>query len=366
MSDEALSTRVADAYEAYFGTAPEVATSAPGRVNLLGEHTDYNGGAVLPMALRGLGVGIAIGRGPEPGVLTAYSDTFHDAETRRIDESAAGRWSDYVLGSLKSVAEADVAETGARIALITTLPMGAGLSSSAALEVACLRAASTLFQRPMSAVDIAVRARAVENGFVGMPCGIMDQFAVSVGKPGEALFLDTRTLEHAPAPALPGHRFVVVHSGVSHQLTEDGYATRVAECAAACDALGVEMLSDLGTDDLDRLTGLSPVLERRARHVITDNQRARDGLAALKNGDAPAFAQLMIDSHASERDDFEITVPETDALAAMALEFGALGARQTGGGWGGAVVALVPDANVATFGEAVTARFPDARVLAIT
>ncbi|MFD0981336.1 galactokinase [Tropicimonas aquimaris] len=366
VTDKALAERVTAAYEQYFKKQPEVATSAPGRVNLLGEHTDYNGGFVLPMALRGLGVGVAIGRGPEPGVVRAYSDTFHDAETRNIDEDAVGKWSDYVLGSLKAVAEPEVAETGVQIALITTLPMGAGLSSSAALEVGTLRAVTALYAKRMSAVDLAVRARAVENGYVGMPCGIMDQFASSVGEPGTALFLDTRTLDHETVPALPDHSFVIVESGVSHQLTADGYATRVAECNAACKALGVDLLSDLGIGDLERIAAIEPLLGRRARHIVTDNQRVLDGVTALRTGDAARFAQLMIDSHASQRDDFEITVPETDAIASGALEMGALGARQTGGGWGGAIVALVPNTALADFGEAITSRFPKTRVLAIT
>ncbi|WP_116134026.1 galactokinase [Tropicimonas sp. IMCC34043] len=357
---------VAAAFEARFGEAPETVVAAPGRVNLLGEHTDYNGGYVLPMALRDMGVAIAMGRGSAPGVIEAYSDTFHDAETRAITDGAERRWSDYVLGCLKAVVAEEVAETGVRLALITTLPMGAGLSSSAALEVASLRAANALFGKVLSPVETAIKARAVENDFVGMPCGIMDQFASSVGEPGKVLFLNTRTLDYTPAPSLPGHRFVIVHSGVSHQLTEDGYATRVAECHAACAALGVGMLSDLGPEDMDRIAALPAPLNRRARHIVTDNRCALDGLAALTAGDAAAFGRLMIESHASERDDYEITVAETDALVEAALALGALGARQTGGGFGGSIVALVPAEKVEDWSGAIAAGFPAARVLAVT
>ncbi len=366
MSETELATRVTAAYQAHFGLAPEVATSAPGRVNLLGEHTDYNGGFVLPMALRGLGVAIAMGRGPAPGVIEAYSDTFHDAETRNITDGKEGRWSDYVLGCLKAVAEADVAETGLRIALITTLPMGAGLSSSAALEVASLRAVTELYGKEMTPEEIAIQARAVENDFVGMPCGIMDQFASSVGEPGNALFLDTRTLDHSPAPSPAGASFLILHSGVSHQLTEDGYATRVAECNAACEALGIALLSDLGPDDLPRLDGIDDLLARRTRHVITDNQRVIDGLAALNAGDSEEFGRLMTSSHASQRDDYQITVPETDALVEAALDAGALGARQTGGGFGGSIVILAANDRVEAIGASLVDAFPKARVLAVT
>lgn len=357
---------VAAAFEAHFGTAPEVVASAPGRVNLLGEHTDYNGGYVLPIALKHLGVDVAVSRGAVPGVIEVWSDTFHEAETRAIGEPRAGRWSDYLLGCIKAVAEGPVAEAGLRAAVITNLPLGAGLSSSAALEVATLRAVTRLFGIEMSPQEIAITARAVENEFVGMPCGIMDQFASSVGQPGAALFLDTRTLACTPAPGFEEHRFVVVHSGVSHQLTDSGYATRVAECEAACTALGVAMLSDLRPDDLARIDAIPDPLNRRARHIVTDNRLTREGLAALEAGDAMAFGRLMIESHASERDDYEITVPETDALVGAAVEFGALGARQTGGGFGGAIVALVPRAQVEDWCAAITARFAHARVLAVT
>lgn len=362
----ALTTAVTYAFEEHFGATPDVVADAPGRVNLLGEHTDYNGGYVLPMALKGLGVGIALGRGGAPGAVEAWSDTFHAAETRQIDEGKAGRWSDYLLGCVKAVAAEAVAETGLRVCLTTTLPMGAGLSSSAALEVASFRALNTLIGREMDPVDLAVAARRVENEFIGVPCGIMDQFAVSVGEPGQALFLNTATLEHNPAPALEGHNFVVIDSGVSHQLTDDGYATRVRECNAACAALGVDELSALGLDDLPRIAAIAEPLNRRARHVVTDNQLTLEGLAALQAGDAAGFGRLMDASHASERDDFQITVPETDALVDAARVAGALGARQTGGGWGGSVVALVPTVAVETFCETMTGEFADARVLAIT
>ncbi|WP_299913029.1 galactokinase [uncultured Paracoccus sp.] len=356
---------VVAAYRTRFGLESEVSAYAPGRVNLLGEHTDYNGGYVLPMALNGLGVAVALGRGPTPGVVEAYSGSLDATETRHIGDTAQGRWSDYLLGSLNAMAEAEIRETGLSAALMTSLPMGAGLSSSAALEVASLRATAGLFGKSSDPVAIALMARAVENEFVGMPCGIMDQFAASVGRPGEALFLNTRTLEHEPAPALPGHRFVIVHSGVSHQLTEDGYATRVAECRAACDALGVDMLSDLDTADGTRIEALPEPLNRRTRHVLGDNNRTLQGLAALRAGDAAGFGRLMIDSHASQRDDYQITVPQTDALTEAALALGALGARQTGGGWGGSVVALVAETRVEGWIAAISDSFPAARVLTV-
>jgi galactokinase len=223
---------IAAAHEAHFDTAPEVTVFAPGRVNLLGEHTDYNGGFVMPIALSGLGVHVAASRGT-PGKVEMRSETFDATATRNVTEAKADHWSDYVLGSAAAVAVEAIAAQGLRLSISTTVPLGAGLSSSAALEVGTLRAVTTLFNIAMTPVEIAIAARRVENDYVGVPCGIMDQFASSVGVPGEALFLDTRTLEYALAPRLAGHSFVVVNSGVSHQLNDGGYATRVAECRAA-------------------------------------------------------------------------------------------------------------------------------------
>lgn len=354
----------AAAFARHFGTPPALVAAAPGRVNLMGEHTDYNGGLVLPMALDGMGVEVALGHGPQPGVVEIWSETFATADSRALDDAPAGRWSDYALGCVQA-ALPEGARPGLRLALTTTLPIGAGLSSSAALEVAVLRGLDRMFGLNLSAHQIAVMARAVENDFVGMPCGIMDQFAASVGDPGQAIFLNTRTLAHEPAPALPGHRFVILDSGVHHQLTEDGYATRVAECREAAAALGVDWLSDLTHDDLPRIMALPDPLGRRARHIVTDNDRVRRGLAALRAGDAPGFGALMIASHASQRDDYAITVPETDRLVTAAVEAGALGARQTGGGFGGAIVALVATPAVDDWGARMTADFPGTRVLAL-
>ena len=294
------------------------------------------------------------------------SETFNQSEIRQIDEDSRGHWSDFVLGCTAAVAADQVKADGLRITLGTTLPLGAGLSSSAALEVATLRALCDLYGLHMTPVEIAISARAVENNFIGVPCGIMDQFASSVGTPGQALFLDTRSLEWTPAPGLPGHGFVVIDSGVSHQLTDGGYATRVAECRAACKALNIDLLSDLGVVDLARIEALPDPLNRRARHIVTDNRLACDGVAALVRGDADAFGQLMIESHSSERHDYEITVGETDALAQAAVIAGALGARQTGGGWGGAVVALVAENRITEWCATMSKQFGTSRILAVS
>lgn len=364
MSDADVQRAAKAAFVTAFGGPPTAVTHAPGRVNLLGEHTDYNGGYVLPMPLS-LGTAVAMSTGEAPGTLEAVSASFEARETRDMHESATGAWTDYVLGALKMCLTRQQLGQGVRVAVASDLPLGSGLSSSAALEVAVIRAAAQIFDLTLSPQEVAVLARKAENDFVGLPCGIMDQFSVSVGTPGEVIFLDSAKLAFQTAPLVATHRIVVVHSGAPHKLTEAGYETRVLECTAAVAALGVETLSDLSLEDLDRLTALEDPLGRRARHVVTENDRALQGVAALRAGDAAAFGELMLASHASQRDDYEVSVPQVDALVAGAMAAGATGARLTGGGFGGAIVALVPNTETDRFTQEIVSSFAAARVLAV-
>lgn len=364
MDEIAQKTAIGTIYQGRFGAAPDVMAFAPGRVNLLGEHTDYNDGFVLPMALRDLGVAIAIGQSDKVGQIDIWSETLGQSACRDVTETSPNGWSGYVLGCIRAVSKDQLASCGLNVALATSVPLGAGLSSSAALEVATLRALSAQFALDLSPLAIAQTAKSVENDFVGLPCGIMDQFASAVGAPGTALFLDTQSMAYESAPGLEGHHFVIIESGVGHRLTDSGYATRVAECQSACTALGVASLREVV--DTAQIEALPTPLNLRARHVLTDNQLVRGGLAALRSGDATRFGALMDASHASARDNYEITVPETNAIAATAKAFGALGARQTGGGWGGAVVALVAESQVDIFSAQMTERFENARILAVT
>lgn len=373
MSDDAhtsvtrndLLEQVTQVFVDRYGVCPEAVASAPGRVNLLGEHTDYNGGFVLPMTLD-LEVAVALGAGANAGAIDIYSDTFDESKRRVVDEEAVGHWSDYILGCLRAAYREPTADAGCRVAVAATLPIGAGISSSAALEVAMLRTAAALSETHMDITETAKLAQRVERDFVGMPCGIMDQFAAAAGSRGKAVFLDTRSLEFEIVPLFSEHRFVVVHSGVRHQLTDDGYATRVAECRAACAALGVEELRDLDSTDLARINELEAPMNRRARHVLTENRRVLDAVKAMKADDSACFGTLMVESHASQRDDYQVSVPEVDALVDGALRAGAVGARLTGGGFGGSVVALVDGANVDAWCRSIRGRFPSARILAVT
>ncbi|TLP46232.1 galactokinase [Cohaesibacter sp. CAU 1516] len=365
MSHDSLIQSVSDAYEAQFGTKPAHVTTAPGRVNLLGEHTDYNGGYVLPMPLT-LEVCIAIGPGDKPGFATLYSQSFDEICDIALKGSKSNHWSDFILGSFQLSEHKPDLNASYRLAIGSSLPMGAGISSSAALEVVSLRAIAAYLGVSVDPVAIAHTARKVENEFVGMPCGIMDQFASSVGAEAMALFLDARSMEYELAPLFPDHKIITLHSGVTHKLTDGSYEQRVKECASACAMLGINQLRDVGMEDLDRIEALGGVETRRARHIVTENQRVLDGVAALKAHDAATFGRLMVESHASQRNDYAITVAETDALVEAALAAGAKGARQTGGGFGGAIVALVADDQVDAWCEAMTRDHPETRILDVT
>lgn len=359
-----LLTAVAQAYAARFGAAPAATGHAPGRVNLMGEHTDYNGGQVLPVPLA-MGIAVALGPSGQPGQARLASADFDGEAVRQMDEPAGGGWSDYAFGSLMAGARPALEATGLNVMIAGDLPAGAGLSSSAAIEVAVLRAAAALHGAQADPVATALQARAVENDYVGMPCGVMDQFAVAVGAPGAALLLDTATLAHRAIALPPAHRFAVIHSGVVHRLADDGYAARVRECAAASAALDVAQLCALDTGALDRIAALPETLARRARHVVSENARVTQAARALEVGDVAGLGAIMLESHASQRDDYAVSVPQVDALVRAACDAGALGARLTGGGFGGSVVALVSADGVRALGDAVTSRLPGTRVLTV-
>ena len=337
-------------FQTTFGTAPARSGFTPGRVNLIGEHIDYLGGTVLPVALP---VGIRISLTPRrDSTVRVASVGFSGIAERDLSERKTGHWSDYALGAAVG------ARSGADIALTSTLPHGAGLSSSAALVVGLL----TLLLPELAPLEVARRAQAVEHDFLGVPCGIMDQVAVAVGRPtedgrGEAVRLDTRDLSTQTLPLLPGHRLAVLHSGHRRELSEGRYAERRAECEAAARALGVTHLAHATREAAE---SLSEPLRSRTLHAVTEQHRVEAATDALRNEDAATLGHLLLDGHASLRDCFDCTVPATDALVETATLHGALGARQTGGGWGGAVVALVEDARYSEWLAATLRAQPEA------
>ncbi len=326
-------------FEDVFGYPPATSGFTPGRVNLIGEHTDYNGGMVLPTALP-LGVYLAVSPRND-GAVRIWSDTFEGVSERSIKDAAKDQWSDYITGAVVLANEAGLMNGGADIAAETTLPFGAGISSSAAVTVGVLKLAREISAQDISDKDIAVLARRVENDFICMPCGIMDQMAVAIARPGQALALNTETLDYDLVDLPKDYQMAVIHSGQFRQLNEGRYKERKEECDAIKDALGHHNICQISDAEFANLKHLSGTLQRRARHCMTDHRRTLKAVTCLQNNDIKTLGELMIESHASMRDDFEITVPQVDRLVEDAVKLGAIGARQTGGGFGGCIVACI-------------------------
>jgi galactokinase len=315
--------------------------AAPGRVNLIGEHTDYNDGFVLPFALPRRTVVTASVAGGDGWTVRSRGEevSFGPADLR---PGAVEGWAGYVAGVAWALREAGHDVPGARLDLTSDVPVGAGLSSSAALECAVLAALTDLGGVSLEGMERARLARRAENDYVGVPCGIMDQAASTLAVEGHALFLDCRTgeTEHVPLPlADAGLSILVIDSKAPHRLVDGAYAQRLEACRAGARLLGVPALRDATLADLGRIS--DPVIRRRVRHVVTEDDRVLATVDRLRTGDLRGIGELLTASHVSMRDDFEITVPEVDTAVEAALAAGAYGARMTGGGFGGCVIALV-------------------------
>jgi galactokinase len=331
-----------DVFRRTFGRDWEVAASAPGRVNLIGEHTDYNGGYVLPTAIP-QETRVLLARRSDRSVRVCSVDV--DANSVATFELGAEKrtssWVDYVQGVGWALGERAELPAGVDMLVSSDVPIGKGLSSSASLEVAVARALRDMFQLRLNDLDIAMVGHRAETGFVGAPVGIMDQMVCSLGDRSTALFLDasTKAFEKVPLPA--NVELGIIDSGIAHSHATGDYRTRRSECDEAAAALGVEKLRDVTPDDLPRIALLPDPLNRRARHVVTENARVLLAVDALRRGDAQTLGRLFLESHASMRDDFEVSLPEIDRLVEIsASRAGVYGARLTGGGFGGAVVVL--------------------------
>jgi galactokinase len=336
-----MTDRVDEAFVRAFGAPPDAEAEAPARVNLIGEHTDYHHGYVLPTVLPQR-THVWLRRGV-PGRVRAYSATLGgDAGTYLLgDEQPGHGWIDYVQGVTHVLRGHGVEAGGFDVWIASTIPVGGGVSSSAALCVSLLRGLRSLFQLDLDDHALARLAQRVETEFVGAPVGIMDQMACSLGRPGEALFIDTQAIAYERIPWPAGAELIVIDSGVAHQHAGGGYGDRRRESFAAAAALGVAYLREVGVDRLPEIARLPAIEAGRARHIVTENQRVLDAVAALRAGDLEAVGRLFALSHASMRDDYAITTPEIDALVALGqADPGIFGARMTGGGFGGAVVML--------------------------
>jgi galactokinase len=335
--------------------------ASPGRVNLIGEHTDYNGGLVLPAALSiGLEVLLEL-RGDKR--LTIDAEPFGPKFERGLEDEAQDHWSDPVVGAMQQARALGLIDTGADITVRSAIPAGAGLSSSAALIVSILKAARAAANASLSDTQIAIAARRVETDYIGVPVGIMDQMAVAIARPGEAIALDTATLEYEVVSWAKGWSFEVIHSGISRKLSDGRYKQRKEECDAASAAFGGVHLCQLDPERIAAAQEIAPLLRRRARHCASEQRRVRAAIKAMAGGDMGGMGELMNAGHASLRDDFEVSLPAIDALVDDAVRLGAAGARLTGGGFGGCIVACVESAVREDWLNALLAQHPSARFI---
>jgi galactokinase len=330
----------------------------------MGEHTDYNDGYVLPSVIPQR-TQVELRRRDDDRV-RAFSTALDQGPLTTPHEYVLGKeqrgrgWLDYVQGVTQALRQRGQQLTGFELRVESTVPPGSGLSSSAALEISLLRALRAAFQLPLSDVELAQLGQRAENDLVGAPVGILDQMASSLGGPGEALLLDTRTLAVERLPLPPSCELVVIHSGITHDHAQGDYRTRRAECEQAAAQLGVAKLRDVGLADLERVQGLPPPLDRRARHVITENARVLQAAAALRSGDSARLGELFYASHQSMQRDFAVSLPEIDLLVELGSRESAIwGARLTGGGFGGSVVMLARPGAGRSAAERIAAAYAE-------
>ncbi len=352
---------LAQAFENYFRCAPEVVVHAPGRVNLIGEHTDYNEGFVLPAAIN-FGTNIAATRRDDRIVSVVALDISSGVSHFGLDDiqpDPAQSWSNYVRGVLKILAE-QYEFQGMNLMITGNVPQGAGLSSSASLEIAILKAVANLYRLSISGVDAALIGQRAENEFVGCSCGIMDQLISALGKQGNALLLDCQSLSYEYQPVDPDYQIVIVNSNVKRGLVGSEYNLRREQCEQAAGILGVDSLRAADQVMLEqKRSDMSDPVFRRARHVISENERTLAMARALGKSDYREVSRLMAESHRSMRDDFEITVEPVDVLVTIisAVIGDRGGVRMTGGGFGGCVVALVPRELASAVEQAVAREY---------
>ena len=337
-----------------YNKQPELTVYAPGRVNIIGEHTDYNDGFVMPCAIN-YGTAIA-GSKRADHIWNVYAADLDLEDTFSLDEDfpqSEQKWANYVRGVVKFIQErCPQFKQGADLVISGNVPHSSGLSSSAALEVAMGKFCQQLSDLPLTHTEIALIGQKAENKFVGANCGNMDQLISALGQKDHLLMIDCRSLETQPTPVPKDVAVIIVNSNVPHDLVTGEYNTRRWQCEKAAEFFGVKALRDVSVEEFQKreaeLTALNALVAKRARHVVTENQRVLDAVEALKHNDLTKLGELMGQSHESMRDDFEITVPQIDYLVELAqLVIGKTGgARMTGGGFGGCIVALTPHDKV--------------------
>ena len=358
-----LINNTTQAFAAIFGYKPDTVVQAPGRVNLIGEHTDYNDGFVLPCAIDYQTVISCHKR--SDNLIRVIAVDYNNQQDQflldsEIEKHPNYQWANYVRGVIKHIIKYTKNISGVDFAISGNVPQGAGLSSSASLEVAIGKMFQVLFDLPLDGKQIALIGQEAENQFVGCNCGIMDQLISSLGQAQHALLIDCRSLEVSPVSIPEDLAVVIINSNIKRGLVDSEYNTRRKQCEAAAKALGVKALRDASLVDLLQIqASLDPIVYKRAHHVITENERTLKAAHALANEDYPLLSKLMAESHNSMRDDFEITVPAIDYLVNIVQ--GVIGnqggVRMTGGGFGGCVVALVPKDKVGDVKDAVSQNY---------
>ncbi len=350
MTLKELSTHIAAEFEKHYGRPARWIVAAPGRVNVIGEHTDYNDGFVLPMAIERYAVMAAdIPLTPAP-IISIYDTQFK--ETARIDVKETvvkgePKWSNYIRGVLAGFQSREVIIPALDVAFLSTVPLGGGLSSSAALEVCTATLMEAATGKTIDPIEKALLAQKAEHDFAGVPCGIMDQFISALGREGHLLLLDCRTRKTELVPMSdPSVELLVVNTNVKHELGSGEYAKRRAECEEAARIMGVPSLRDATPDQLEKARGrMSDVVYRRARHVIGEIERTVHAAEGIRQSNWPTVGQFMYASHAALRDDYEVSCKELDAVVEIAedigIKGGVYGCRMTGGGFGGCCIALV-------------------------
>lgn len=362
-------TQARDAFESVFEDQADVVVQAPGRVNLIGEHTDYNAGFVFPAAIDRWAVVAAQPR--TDSRVQIYSAMHGEVAEFRVDDvlAAQGNWADYPKGVVREFQKLEYSLCGFDAAIVGNVPMGAGLSSSAAVEMAVGKGIVVLNRIEISGPDLALLGQRAENHFVGVNCGIMDQFISANGRAGHALFLDCRDLSFELVPLFGDDvQIVICNSGVTRGLTDSAYNDRRSACESGVSLLvramgmDIQALRDVSMEVLDVYGGVLPeMVLKRCRHVIAENERTQRAVALLKDGDLSGFGKLMVASHESLRDDYEVSGKELDLLVEIALNVpGVFGARMTGAGFGGCTVNIVERDAVPALTDAINEQYPRA------
>jgi galactokinase len=366
MTLKELTAHITAEFQKTYGRAPRWIAAAPGRVNVIGEHTDYNDGFVLPMAIEFYTIMAADKRPDSQDIITFRSTSQADAATVDLSQPvkpATPKWGNYPRGVVAGFLARNIKLGGLDVLLHSTVPLGSGLSSSAALEVATATLLEAVTGKVIDPVDKALLAQKAEHDFAGVPCGIMDQFISALGREGHLLLLDCRTRQTELVPMSdPSVALLIINTNVKHELSGGEYAERRAQCEEATAQLGVKSLRDVTAEQLEKGKGkLSELVYRRARHVIGEIERTTHAAEGVRQSNWPAVGQLMYASHYALKDDYEVSCAELDAVVAIAEDIGAkagvYGCRMTGGGFGGCCVALVKAGAVDSISKTIAAEY---------